>query len=162
MKLFLSLILTVLAMLGIMDAGYITYGELSGQVPNCQPPFSCQTVLDSPWSKVGLIPLAAFGLIFYAVMFTFGILSFMDVRSISIKKHKVPVHVLIVVLGSAGMLFSMWLIFVMGVILKAWCLYCLLSAINCSMIFILSLLLFRTARMDSEPTDTKDSYAMHI
>lgn len=162
MKLFLSLLLTVLAMLGIIDAGYITYGELTGIVPNCQPPFSCQTVLDSPWSKVGPVPLAAFGLVFYAVMFTLGIISFMDIRSISIQQYRVPVHVVVAVLGSLGMLFSMWLLFVMGVILKAWCLYCLLSALNCSMIFILSVILFRTTRMDLETADAKDSYAMHI
>lgn len=162
MKLFLSLALTVLSLLGILDAGYITYGEFSGQLPTCKPPFACRTVLDSQWSKVGPVPLAAFGLLYYATMLTLGLLSFMDVKVLSIGRLHVHVYSLIAVLGSMGLLFSMWLVFIMGVILKAWCLYCLLSAANCSMMFILSVNIFRNGKMDSNNDVIEDSYALHI
>jgi len=156
MKLFLSLGLTVLALLGILDAGYITYNEFSGQLPTCKPPFACRTVLDSPWSKVGPIPLAAFGLLYYGTMFALGIVSFMDVKVLSIGKKRIPVYLLVAGLGTLGLLFSMWLVFVMGVILKAWCLYCLLSAINCSMMFILSVILFRNGQKESHTLITQE------
>jgi uncharacterized membrane protein len=161
MKIFLSLFFTVMAMLGILDAGYISYGELTGNLPPCKPPFACREVLDSQWSKVGPIPLAVFGLVFYSVMFTLGILSFMDVEHVKLGKLKIRLHNIIAVLGTMGLIFSIWLVFIMAVLLKAWCLYCLLSAINCSILFILSMVLFKTGRADAKDT-AEESDALHI
>lgn len=156
MKLFLSLVLTVCGLLGILDAGYISYSEFTGQLPTCTPPFACSTVLESPWSKIGPVPLAVFGLFFYATMFVLGILAFMDVKDIAIGKLRLHVLTIIAILGTMGLLFSIWLVFIMAVLLKAWCLYCLLSAINCSMIFILSVSLFRHGRSESQSEPLKE------
>lgn len=143
MKLAISLLLVVFPILGIIDAGYLTYEKLSGVVPPCNPPFDCQTVLKSPWSQVGPIPLSAFGLAFYLVMLILGALSTLEVKSIQIGRRHWPLSSLILLGGTAGFLFSLWLLFLMGVILQAWCFFCLLSAINCIIIFGLALLNYR-------------------
>ncbi|MBW7944402.1 vitamin K epoxide reductase family protein [Patescibacteria group bacterium] len=162
MKLILSLLLTVCAMLGILDAGYITYSETIGQLPPCQPPFACREVLESPWSHIGPIPIAAFGLLFYSTMFVLGTLSFMDVRTVAVKGIKINLVGVQALLGLSGFFFSLWLVFVMGVILQAWCLYCLLSAINCFVIFILTTSIFVHEHRQTRREGPEESYALHF
>lgn len=141
MKLFFSLALTVLALLGIFDAGYLTYTELSGQVPECKPPFACREVLDSPWAKVGPVPLSVFGMIYYSWMLLIGI-----GLTLEIKPTSVPLPLVAAVSGVGGFLFSLWLLFLMGIVLQAWCAYCLLSAINCIAIFSVVLIRYLLER----------------
>lgn len=147
MKLFFSLVLTFLALLGIFDAGYITYSEVTGKVLECKPPFACSSVLDSPWSKIGPVPLAAFGVIYYSWMLLLGIL-----LTLEVKVPRLNLTLLALVSGSGGFLFSLWLLFVMGVVLKAWCLYCLLSALNCIVIFTVVLSNYLLSR---QPENTR-------
>ena len=146
MKLFFSLALTICALLGILDAGYITYTKLAGILPTCRPPFACQTVLESKWSSVGSIPLSAFGVVFYSTMLILAIIAFMDLERLGVGKLKVKVHNLLAILGTFGLFFSLWLVFIMGVLIKAWCLFCLLSAINCFFIFILTVSIYALAQ----------------
>lgn len=136
-KLLFPLLITVLALLGIMDAGFITYSEVTGNFPPCRPPFACRAVLDSSWAKIGPIPLYALGLLYYSVLFILGVLVVTE-KHFSLKKRVLHFPKILSVIGILGGAFSLWLLFVMGVILKAWCLYCLFSAINCLIIFILS------------------------
>src|SRR5579859_7688993 len=130
MKTFLSLLLVVCGLLGIFDAGYLTYNEFTGLVPPCRPPFACDTVLKSAWSHVGPIPLSVFGLLFYATIFLLSVLAILELKKLTIGKYSVSLPALIALLGVFGAGFSLYLIFVMGIILEAWCLYCLLSATN--------------------------------
>lgn len=137
MKPLLPLLITMLALLGMMDAGFITYSEVTGNFPPCKPPFACRTVLDSSWSRIGPVPLYALGMLYYSVLFIVGVLVVTETR-FSLKKKRLNLPKILCVIGTLGGAFSLWLLFVMGIILHAWCLYCLLSAINCLIIFILS------------------------
>lgn len=148
MKTFLALVLVFLSILGVFDAGYITYTRISGTIPECRPPFACDTVLKSAWSSVGPIPLSVLGLCFYISIFMLSILAVLELPKISIGKHSIAVPSLILLLGMFGAVFSLYLVFVMGVVLQAWCLYCLLSAANCMMIGIVSTILFRISRYE--------------
>lgn len=148
MKLLLSLALSVFALLGILDAGYLTFAELTGSLPPCKPPFACQSVLDSPWAKVGPIPLSAFGLLFYSSMFLLGVLITLEIKFLPLIPFRIPLFTLAAVFGILGAGFSLWLIFLMGVVIKAWCLYCLLSALNTAVIFTVTLSLFMMNRAD--------------
>jgi uncharacterized membrane protein len=145
MKLVLSLLLSVFALLGVMDAGYITYSEITGNFPPCRPPFACREVLESPWSRIGPIPLYSLGLLYYSVFFVLTIILVTE-KTFSFQGKKINLPKILLLLSSFGALFSLWLLFVMGVILKAWCLYCLFSAINCLIIFILSLSRYRNEK----------------
>ena len=146
MKTFLSLLLVVCGLLGIFDAGYLTYNEFTGLVPPCRPPFACDTVLKSAWSHVGPIPLSVFGLLFYATIFLLSVLAILELKKLTIGKYSVSLPALIALLGVFGAGFSLYLIFVMGIILEAWCLYCLLSATNCMIICALSVSFFWLSR----------------
>ena len=143
MQVFLSLLLVIFSLLGISDAGYLTYEKFSGIIPPCTTTFQCETVLTSKYASIGPVPLSVFGLIYYLFIFTLSVLLFVDFKfdrapatKRTILRYTSPLELLIV-FSSGGILFSAYLIFIMAVILKAWCLYCLLSAATSSLLFIL-------------------------
>jgi uncharacterized membrane protein len=160
MKTVLSLLIVVFTFLGILDASYVTWSRFSGVLPPCKPPFACETVLNSSWSKIGPVPLSVLGILFYSTFFLIAALSVLEVKAIKKGQFSVPIPALIILLGCFGAGFSLYLVFIMGVILKAWCLYCLLSALNCGIVFLLSCGVWR--KSDFPTLFRKESDALHI
>lgn len=142
MKVVLSLLLIVLSIIGIADASYLTYEKLSGIIPPCSPGFQCETVLTSKYAQIGPIPLSVFGLGYYLTVFFLAIANYIDFNFATtswLKKtflHKSSPLDILLILTTFGLLFSFYLILLMGVIIQAWCLYCLVSAITCMLIFL--------------------------
>ncbi len=155
MKTLLALLLAVFTLLGILDAGYITYEKFSGLVPPCHTLFKCGQVLNSSWASVGGIPLSVLGLLFYGVFFGLSLAFYFGHKKIQFFKLKIPTEKLLVAQGILGVCFSMYLVFIMGVVLHAWCLYCLLSALNCFILFIISSAIYFLTKKES-------LYEMHV
>lgn len=155
-KKFLSLVLVILSLIGIMDASYITYEKLSGQIPPCGAGFDCGGVLESPWAYIGPIPLSVFGLFYYVLVFSIASLHFLDVdiqmlitswtKSVA---FSFPAHQLLLYLTTFGFFFSLYLLSLMAFVIQAWCLYCLISAAVCISLFVTSLIL---NKVSSVPT----------
>jgi len=156
MKTIFTLAIIIAAILGIYDAGYITYEKMLGVVPPCQPGFACATVLESPWAYIGPIPLAIYGLVYYLSILTLAIMYFMqfDIRKITQKILPEKDHQLIKLIkrmttrewmmafSTFGFCFSLYLLSLMAFVINAWCYYCLISAFACISLFILNLLLW--------------------
>lgn len=124
-------LLVFLSLLGMADAGYITYEEFSGVVPPCLPiaGFDCGAVLQSQWSHIGPIPLSLLGLGFYATVFVLASYSL-----VAKKPHRF-VSPLLLFLGVSGFLFSVYLVYIQAFIIGAFCTYCMLSAFTSTAIF---------------------------
>jgi uncharacterized membrane protein len=134
MKQLFSLALVVISLLGIFDASYITYEKLSGRIPTCRPPFECGTVLNSEWAYIAGIPLSIFGLVFYTTVFVFAVMNVLEVElTIPLTKN---ISNTLHLLSMGGFGFSLYLMFLMQFVIKAWCLWCLFSAITSSSLFI--------------------------
>ncbi len=160
MKTVLSLLIVIFTFLGILDASYVTWSRFSGELPPCKPPFACETVLNSSWSKIGPVPLSVLGILFYSTFFLTAAASVLEVKGIRFRQFSIPLPSLIFMLGCFGAGFSLYLVLIMGVILKAWCLYCLLSALNCGIVFLMSCGVWRKSGF---PTLLrKESDALHI
>lgn len=135
-KTLINLGFVMVSLLGIIDAGYISYNTFSGTLPPCRPPFACAEVLESPWAYIGGVPLSALGLVFYTTVFIFAVINYLQI--------KVSVPVLQTVpktlrtLAIIGFLFSLYLISIMAFMIKGWCLYCLISAGTSITLFLLS------------------------
>ncbi|HEX7017702.1 MAG TPA: vitamin K epoxide reductase family protein [Patescibacteria group bacterium] len=138
MKMFLSLLLVVLAILGIFDASYLTYEKLTGNIPPCGAGFDCGEVLSSQWASIGPIPLSMFGFFFYSSMFILAIINFLE---IDLFDHIITTKKLLLLLGSFGFFFSLYLVSLMAFIIQAWCLYCLFSALISTSLFVTSVAL---------------------
>ncbi|MBI5151765.1 MAG: dihydroorotate dehydrogenase (quinone) [Candidatus Pacebacteria bacterium] len=140
MKLFLRLGILSVSILGMMDAAYLTYEKLSRTLPPCISGFDCGSVLTSSWSSLFGVPLSFFGLVFYFITFIFAALHILEIDHITILNRKLHTHDIQLGLSIFGALFSGYLVFLMGVILQAWCLYCLGSAVACLVLFILNVM----------------------
>ena len=138
MKTFLPLLLVVLALLGIFDASYLTYEKLAGVIPSCGAGFDCGEVLNSQWASIGPIPLSALGMLYYLTVFIVAILNFLEIK---ILDFLIPTHKILLLLTSFGFLFSLVLVGLMAFVIKAWCLYCLVSAFLSTCLWITSMVL---------------------
>lgn len=139
MKQVVKLLIVLVAFVGIMDAAYLSYEKLSGIIPPCHPGFQCSTVLTSKWSELFGIPLPLYGLAFYLTTIGFAIVNFLEVDHIKIGDKRLHTQDLMLALATFGGLFSLYLVTIMGIILQAWCLYCLVSALCCALLFLLNL-----------------------
>ena len=142
MKTVLLLLHVILPIIGIVDASYITYEEFSGAIPVCGKGFDCGAVLTSEYAHIGPIPLATIGLAYYLTLFVLGSLLVLevDVNKWAPKKLKsiISTEDLYTALTAFGALFSLYLIFIMGVVIGGWCLYCLISAGTSAALFVVS------------------------
>lgn len=124
------------SLIGILDSSFILVEKALAIVPPCTAAFKCGVVLNSSWSQIGPFPLAFFGFLFYATFFLTAIITLLHVEDEPHTLEKSSKVLLF--LGVFGALFSTYLITIMGVVLKAWCLYCLISAVSCFILFATS------------------------
>ncbi|MBU0576268.1 vitamin K epoxide reductase family protein [Patescibacteria group bacterium] len=133
-KTFISLLLVILPFIGLFDAGYVTYEVFSGRVPVCRPPFQCATVLENQWAYIAGLPLSFYGFIFYAIVFSLAVMNFLEIKQKRIKDVRGTLRKL----ATFGFLFAIYVLFLMAFVIKAWCLWCLISAIILTIFFITS------------------------
>jgi uncharacterized membrane protein len=142
--------MVVLPIVGILDAGYITYEKFAGRVPVCSAYFDCGKVLGSQWASIGPIPVSLLGVGFYVTLFILGVLLFLEKENITAFGKKLRITSLLHFFSALGFLFSLFLVFLMAFILQAWCLYCLVSAVNSTLIFILNMAMLVSHRKGTE------------
>lgn len=128
MKILIALAIVLVSFFGILDAGFLTYEKVRNIIPPCTQGFACGTVLESPYASIGPIPLSVLGLVFYSLVFILAVINFVEVRHLKFLGLKLHTHDLLLLLSIFGGLFSLYLIILMAFVLRAWCLYCLISA----------------------------------
>jgi uncharacterized membrane protein len=68
-----ALVLAVLDLIGLAIASYLSSVELRGELPNCGPLRGCEQVALSPYSRIGGVPVAVFGVGLSVVLFSLAI-----------------------------------------------------------------------------------------
>ncbi len=149
MKTFLSTLLVILPLLGIADAGYLTYEKLSGRTPPCSTSSDCGAVLNSPYASIGPVPLSVMGLAFYTLLFLLTSSNLLEIdigekigEKIGWKLHHLKTIDLLLMLSTFAVFFSGYLVFLMAVVIQAWCQYCLLSAAISMLIWVSTLVYY--------------------
>ncbi len=132
----LSLLVPVLALLGVLDASYITYEKFSGVIPPCLPGFACAQVLQSPWASIGPVPLSLLGVLFYTTVLVVSSAVFLGFSQIKIGEVPLSLTMLERLLTRFGALFSLYLVSIMAFLIQGWCLWCLISACICALLFL--------------------------
>ena len=141
-KKFFFLILFII--LGIIDAGYLTYKHYSNVLPPCTvnrflPIISdCGKVLRSSYSVMFGIPLAVTGVFQYSLLL-------IAIIALIISRKKVFAY-WIVFQSMIGAIFSLYFMYIQLIILKSICIYCTLSALISFIIFFLSCKIFYKER----------------
>jgi uncharacterized membrane protein len=144
------MIVAALALAGIFISLYLTLyklgviGELTCSIG------SCETVNTSKWSTFLHLPVAAWGLLFYAEVFLISLLGTMPRF-----ENEPLVSLLLVADAGIGVLFSAWLTYLELAVIQAICIWCVTSAGIVLTILVVSIADFRDVRalLEIENTD---------
>jgi uncharacterized membrane protein len=110
----------LLALIGLADTVYLTVEKLAGRSVPCTITGGCEQVLSSAYSTVGPIPLSALGALAYFAAFSLATLAAFGNR----KASDLMLYLVAVMLAV-----SVYLFVLQAFVLKAFCQFCLLSAI---------------------------------
>ena len=122
---FLGGTLAGLAFIGMIDSAYVGLNTLQGLVVPCEISGGCEQVLNSPYSRISGVSIAWIGFVFYgwvtacAILTVFGFPRWLQFS-----------------LGAniPAFAFTLYLLYVQAFVLRAFCDYCLLSALLVTLI----------------------------
>lgn len=130
-KLILAVIL--LGLIGLIDAIYLTAKFYAQSSVFCSLLNNgCDLVTSSRYASFWEIPIALVGIIYYALIIFLAALFW--------RKASDKILSILRLISTAGFLFSLWLLYLQVFVIKALCLYCIISAVTSTLIFIISLL----------------------
>lgn len=121
-----------LVIIGLLVSIYMTVYKFSGNDGMCLGSGDCSTVNASVFSEVNGIPVAVFGIVGYVAILSVHLF---ENRNMFFKKNAT---LLIFGMALTGFLFTLWLVYVELVLLKAICPFCVTSQVAMTLIFILA------------------------
>lgn len=146
-----QIVFGLLAIAGIIDATILTIEHYTRDGLSCGFTGGCERVLTSQYSELPIvgIPVALLGVVFYAVVL------FMVMFSVI---NREPIRRLPILAWSAiGFASSFGLTYLQAFVIKAWCQYCLLSALTSTLIFVVAIVYWfstrNTIKKESEDED---------
>lgn len=110
----------LVSLIGLVDAIYLTVEHLAGRSVKCTIVSGCSEVLSSQYASLGGIPLASVGAVAYFTVFSLATLAAFGYRGMG----KVLAVTVVLML-----LFSVWLVYLQAFVIRAFCQFCLLSAL---------------------------------
>jgi len=116
----------LIALIGLVEATYLTVMYLSGETAVCGGSPDCFQVLGSSYAKIGKVPLSGLGALAYFSAFTFA--TFAGFGYALARKFFTWTVI-------AMFCMTLWLLYVQAFRLHAFCRYCLFSA---ALIFLLT------------------------
>ncbi len=131
----LAIVFLLLGIVGFFDAAYLTIEHYRNVLPVCNFISGCDVVLLSKYSMIGPIPLALLGVVYYSVII-FGSILFLDLKINKIL-HLLAAYTLV------GILASVYFLYLQVFVIKALCLYCLISALTSTLLFVNGLITYK-------------------
>ena len=132
-----AILIGLFSFLGLIDASYLAAKHYTGTIPPCSIVKGCEAVTTSQYAVVGGVSVALLGAVYYLVVLIISI-AIIDTKSDWLKKFLAKFSVI-------GLLASVWFISLQLFVIKALCLYCLVSAFTSTVIFITALFLRKDA-----------------
>ena len=131
----IDLIALITSIIGLIDAGYLSYSKLNSIELVCTKAVGdCNSVNASQWSTLAGIPIAYLGFLSYAAI----ILLILFGKKI---KFLVPYNeYLFFFITLVGFLFSAYLTYIEAFVLKTFCQWCVVSALMMTILFSISVI----------------------
>lgn len=139
------MVIAVLSMAGLFVALYLLAHRLGLTGPLICGIGECATVQASKWSMIGPVPVSALG--------AGGYLSLLGVSLAGLQPaglRSVWVSRLLLGLSVVALAFSAWLTGIEAFVIRAWCQWCVISAILVTLIFVAALPELKRLRGGSE------------
>lgn len=121
----------ILGFIGFIDASYLTAKYFLGSPLPCVIFTGCETVTTSVYSTILGIPVALLGTFYYAAIFLFSVL-YLDIR----KRWILLALSGLTLIGFAA---SVYFVYLQLFIIRAICLYCIISAVDSTLLLILGI-----------------------
>jgi len=129
----------IVALLGLVDASYLTIKHYSGGAVSCSVFEGCDAVASSKYSLLfGLIPVSLLGVVYYLTMMMFAVIYSFVVEKILVQGATV--------ISGLGFMASLYFTYLQFFVIEALCMYCLFSAGTSTLLFLLTLFLIRNAK----------------
>lgn len=122
----------VFSFIGFLDSTYLTIQHYRGALIGCSILSNCEEVTTSEYSVIAGIPLALLGALYYLTIFLLTI-AYFDT------KHS-RILTVIPLLTILGFVASLILVYLQVFVIHALCLYCLMSALTSTGLFILAMI----------------------
>lgn len=136
--------MALISLLGLFLGAYLTLYKFGMIGTLACGVSSCEQVQTSRWSVFLGLPVATWGLGFYALMLALSLAGmqerFAESRSLSLA---------VLLLAGWGALFTAWLNYLEAFVIHAWCEWCLFSAGMVLVLFVLALLDWREGRQSA-------------
>ena len=132
-------VMLALTLIGISDAMYVAYGSYSGTQLWCPILDGCNTVVNSPYSRVLGMPMSYFGFIYYLFMFGLAARLAYEPASKSLRFR-------MVLYAALGAVSSAYFIYLQLGLIQAICSYCIISAIVSFLLLLAALWHFQVIR----------------
>lgn len=131
----LKILFLTLSLLGFLDASYLTLKYYQGEAPTCAFFKGCDIVTTSKYATIFGVSIALLGAIYYLALFILSVL-YLDTKN--------PRFIKIgAIIAGGGFLFSLWLIYLQLFVINALCIYCLVSALSSTALFLAGLIIWK-------------------
>lgn len=127
-----------LSVAGLYDATLLTIQHYTKLGLPCSFSGGCERVLTSKFSTIGGVPIALGGVLFYALV--------LFLMLVAVTNKQRPNKYLMLGWGAIGFVTSLGLTAIQAFIIRAWCQYCLLSALTSTLIFLVAIWYWRSDR----------------
>ena len=125
------------ALIGLLDATYLSVSELKGTSLLCGEFGDCAGVTNSEYSQIFGVPVAYLGFLFYLTFFFLSL----TIATFKIRFLVLPLFLLSII----GVGASAWFVFVQLILLKSICIYCMISALISTTLFVLACYLWKNS-----------------
>lgn len=129
----------VLGLIGLADSVYLTWIKLTDSLAVCGGIGNCESVNSSRFAEFGGIPIALIGALGYMAILVTLVL---DDRKADWRDG---LRLTLFGFTLTGTLFSLYLTYLEVFVLRAICPYCVLSAVAMTGLFVIAILMLRTA-----------------
>ena len=137
----LPYVMMAVALIGMAVAFYDSYAIYSGQPLWCPPPINgCNEVAASPYARIFGLPVGYYGVVYYLYMFGLAALLASDPLARGLRLGAV-------LYAALGVSFSLYFMVLELGIIRAFCIYCLISALATVLFAVAAVLHLKITRM---------------
>ncbi len=127
-------LIPVLSVIGIVVAAYLSFVEINQVEAVCGPVGDCNTVQQSSYALLfGILPMGILGLLGYLAVIILWLAGNLDFEA-----WKNIINALLWIVTLIGTLFSVYLTFLEPFVIGATCMWCIVSAIIMTILFLLT------------------------
>ena len=139
------MVIAVLSLTGLFVALYLLANSLGLTGPLICGIGECDTVQSSRWARMGPVPVSAVGVVGYLALLGTSLFGLQPVG-----RSSRAVGGLLLSLGAVALAYSAWLTYLEAFVIRAWCQWCVVSAILVTCIFLAALPELRRLRERSD------------